>query len=420
MARPASGSIVADARGDVVRYSLRYRAGGKRRHKALGEVTLAQAEQALEDELALVRLGLWKPESSAPKAAEPTQEETFHAFASAWYTSRESEGLAEKSLADLRGNLTNHLLPYFAAFPLSAITVRAVDEYKAAKLAERERIEAAKAAAVGRGERYTVRPLSNGSINHSVRILARCLESAVEYGLIGSNPAVGKRRHLKATRPARPFVAPEALPSFLSSAPEGVGRVLLSTLAGAGVRIGEALALRWADVDLGAGSLYVRASKTDAGVREVHVGHGLREVLTLWRADTGHASPADLVICTGTGRRHSASNLRRDVLAPTVKHANEKLELLGIAPITEGLTFHSLRRTFASLHCAAGADISYVASQLGHTDPRFTLRCYAQAVNRRDRLSGPHRKEYDRAIEWAATGSKEPLTVPEQVEAAAV
>jgi integrase len=301
--------------------------------------------------------------------------------------------------------------PHFAAFPLSAITVRAVDEYKAAKLRERSQIEAARAEAFKRGERFNARPLSNSSINHTVRILAQVLEQAVEYELIDSNPAVGKRRHLKTSTPARPFVMPEALPAFLGAAPDGAGRALLSILAGGGLRIEEALSLRHRDVDLGAGSLFVRTSKTDAGVREVHLSHGLREALTLWRADTAHAGPDDYVVCTRTGRKHNPSNLRRDVLAPTVKRANEKLELLGIAPITEGLTFHSLRRTVASIRCAT-EDVAYVAAQLGHRDPRFTLRCYTAAVNRRDRLSKPHQKQYDAAIEWAATGSKEPLTVP--------
>jgi hypothetical protein len=44
--------------------------------------------------------------------------------------------------------------------------------------------------------------------------------------------------------------------------------------------------------------------------------------------------------------------------------------------------------------------------------PSQTLRVHAQAVKRRDHLSKPHQKEYDAASEWAATGSKEPLTVP--------
>jgi integrase len=38
--------------------------------------------------------------------------------------------------------------------------------------------------------------------------------------------------------------------------------VLLALLAGSGLRIGEALALRWRDVDLGTGTLYVRDAKT--------------------------------------------------------------------------------------------------------------------------------------------------------------
>jgi hypothetical protein len=40
---------------------------------------------------------------------------------------------------------------------------------------------------------------------------------------------------------------------------------------------------------------------------------------------------------------------------------------------------------------------------------------YAQATKRRDRLAPTHRREYDRAIEWAQIGTGELLTVPEQV-----
>jgi integrase len=106
------------------------------------------------------------------------------------------------------------------------------------------------------------------------------------------------------------------------------------------------------------------------------------------------------VICTSTGRKANPSNLRRDVLAPTVAAANGTLEEIGFAPLG-AITFHSLRRTYASLRCACGDDLRYTADQLGHTDPTFTLRVYAQATKRRDRLSEPHRKAYDWALEWA-------------------
>jgi integrase len=199
--------------------------------------------------------------------------------------------------------------------------------------------------------------------------------------------------------------------AFLDNAPNRVGQVLLAILAGAGLRIGEALALRWRDVDLGTATLYVRDSKTPKGVREVHLTPALRETLVLWKADANYTSADAYVIHTSTGRKHNPSNLRRDVLSKTVEAANVKLDQFGIAPIGR-LTFHGLRRTYASLRCVCGDDMRYTADQLGHEDARFTMRCYAQASKRRDRMAKPHRKAFDQAVEWAAMGSNEPIAFP--------
>ena len=49
-------------------------------------------------------------------------------------------------------------------------------------------------------------------------------------------------------------------------------------------------------------------------------------------------------------------------------------------------------------------------TQLGHEDPRFTLKVYAQAAKRRDRLSVTHREAYDRALVWAQIGTSEPFS----------
>jgi integrase len=56
-----------------------------------------------------------------------------------------------------------------------------------------------------------------------------------------------------------------------------------------------------------------------------------------------------------------------------VKVANRTLAGLGIEPISERVTPHSLRRTYASLRAAAGDHPVYIAEQLGHTDPGFTF-----------------------------------------------
>lgn len=117
------------------------------------------------------------------------------------------------------------------------------------------------------------------------------------------------------------------------------------------------------------------------------------------------------MIHTSTGGKHNPSNLRRDVLTTAVKEANKKFDGLGITPIGP-VTFHSLRRTYVSLRCVCDDDIRYTADQLAHEDPRFTLRVYAQASKRRDRMAKPQRDAFDKAIEWAALGSSDDLTVP--------
>jgi integrase len=399
------------ARGTT--YALRFRAYGARQYVTLGSEgwDRRRAEAELANVLADVRRGIWRPPTPEPVREAPQEEPTFHEFASEWFTAREAEGLAAKTLVDLRWSLSNHLLRFFAGHRLSEITVQEVDRYKVAKTRERQAIEEARAAAKKRGEKFSERGLSNGSINHTLRHLAQILETAVEYELLDSNPATGRRRRLKTSRPSRPWVEPEQLVTFLDAAPKGVGKVLLAILAGAGLRIGEALALRWRDVDLGTGTLYVRDAKTEKGVREVHLSPALREALALWRADSDHVGAGDYVTATSTGRKHNPSNLRRDVLAKTVTAANVKLAELGIAPIDK-LTFHGLRRTYASLRCVCGDDVRYTADQLGHEDPRFTLRCYAQASKRRDRMAKPQQRAFDQAIEWARMGTNEPLTVP--------
>jgi hypothetical protein len=44
------------------------------------------------------------------------------------------------------------------------------------------------------------------------------------------------------------------------------------------------------------------------------------------------------------------------------------------------LRLHDARHTFASLALASGKSIRWVASQLGHGSPEFTLRVYAHAL----------------------------------------
>ena len=400
MARAATGSISEDRRGRSTIYRVRFRAYGRREIVTLGSDedgwTHAKAEQALQHLIADVQRGIWRP-TEPPIAPEPADADPrFHEFSSEWFAANEA-GWSANTRLDYQWQLSSHLLPWFRDHRLSQITIAEVDRYRATKLAEPE------------DER-----LSPTSINKTITRLAQILEVAVEYGHIARNPAKGRRRRVKASRPAAVWLDQASQITALLDAAGKLDRdaradrqvprrAILATLVYAGLRISELLDLEWRDVDFGAGRITVRASKTDAGRRQVDLLPCLRgELQALHAARTG--SPTDRVFPSLNGARQGPSNIRRRVLARAVDEANEQLVKDRQTPLPAGLTPHKLRHTFASLLVALGVDPGAVMDQLGHTDPTFTLRVYRHGM-RRDPTSRKALRELVGLVDWVTTGN---------------
>jgi integrase len=392
MPRKPTGSVIEpkDGRG----WALRFRAYGKRRYLALGTSeegwTREKAEKRLGHVIADVERGIWRPEAPPPDQVE-SEEPTFHEFASEWFEGIALE-LRERTRIDYRWRLSNHLLPYFAKHRLSAITVEEVDRYRREKVRESKATEAARRRQLAKPEKERqrlARPLSNGSINKTIRLLAVVLEQAVEYGHLDRNPARGRKRLLRENKPNRSYLQPDQVAALLSAAgtldaearegDAGRRHPLLATLTLAGLRISEALDLRWRDVNLNGRCLRVMASKTDTGVREIDLTPALQELLAAYRRRSPYTKPGDLVFPTSEGKRDNPSNVRNRFLVSAAKLANADLRAAGREPMP-AVTPHSLRRTFISLLLATGADVPYVMAQAGHTDPKMTLGLYAQVI----------------------------------------
>ncbi len=185
-------------------------------------------------------------------------------------------------------------------------------------------------------------------------------------------------------------------------------RPIVATLAGSGLRIGEACALDWRDVNIATGTITVRESKTDAGAgRRVELPLGPAEELRAWRARSPRTSIDDPVFVSRPYRGHHARQSKDNVgrrLKVAIREANKVLVKEGIEPISERVSPHSLRRTFISLRAALHDDPVFLAEQVGHADPGFCLRVYAKAIKRRERLSGDYLAAYERALDWATMG----------------
>ena len=102
-------------------------------------------------------------------------------------------------------------------------------------------------------------------------------------------------------------------------------RALIATLIFAGLRIGEATALRRADVDLANGRISVRDAKTAAGERLVDILPALRDELASYGREAGEAAPDALVFATSSGSRRDKDNARERVIRPVVAAAEELL-----------------------------------------------------------------------------------------------
>jgi integrase len=134
-------------------------------------------------------------------------------------------------------------------------------------------------------------------------------------------------------------------------------------------------------------ALHVRASKTDAGLRDVRLLPVLRDELAEHKAASRASGPDDLVFTTAQGAARDKDNARERVFRPVARRADELLAERVQPPLPEGLTLHKLRHTFASLAYASGDTPPEVMAQLGHADPGFTLRVYAHAMRRDERAA---------------------------------
>src|SRR6218665_993499 len=83
--RPSTGGVVEKTTARGTSFALRFRALGKRQFAHVGYAdgwTRKRAEDELQNVLADVRRGIWRPPAEPESAAEPRRIPTFHEFAS--------------------------------------------------------------------------------------------------------------------------------------------------------------------------------------------------------------------------------------------------------------------------------------------------------------------------------------------------
>ena len=303
----------------------------------------------------------------------------FAEFAEQWLA-QEKRRLRPNSFRIYRSYLRHHIIPFMGARMIETITVDDVAALVGAMAAGIRYRPCA-----GGVERVNGDPLSPTTIACVLTVLGRIFGRAARYGIIDGNPVRRLERDEVPKRVRRrfPCLDRDAIGRLIAHTPQRF-RTLLALSVLTGIRQGEALGLRWQDIDIESGVLYVRFQltrtgelaepKTSASRRDVPIPPSLGRLLANHKElahGRGRAGPTDLIFCSPTGQTLDRRNVVRRGLEPALAGA-------GIPH----LTWHDLRHVAASALIAEGASVPYLARVLGHSSPAVTLAIYAHEFAR--------------------------------------
>jgi integrase len=231
------------------------------------------------------------------------------------------------------------------------------------------------------------KPLSPASCRAMASCLGRALDKAVKWNLITRNPADGADKP-QLTRPKMKTWTREELSTFLALTEADRLYPLWRVLAMTGMRRGEALGLRWSDVDMESGTLSIQRSRTQAGYEAVEqdTKTGRSRVVAL------DAETVAALRRQSEQQLQDAANWRGDWVEGGHVFTRENgtpwqpdriTKLFGQAVSASGLKrirLHDLRHTHATLALQAGIHPKVVAERLGHAKASMTLDTYSHVI----------------------------------------
>jgi integrase len=293
---------------------------------------------------------------------------TLREYAERWL-SLIAATVKRRTLASYKQTLDNHILPVFGS--------RKVRQLQK-----------------GRIKMFLAEKLTGGLARNSVRIihatLRAMLNAAVDDQVILANPAdkLGRQlRLVKSTTTRQEEIKAftrEQLALFLAAAWKKEPRFapFFLLLARAGLRLGEALALEWQDVNFTAREIRVARAFSAGEIETPKAGHGrtvdmsqqlartLNRLQTDRKSETlkrGWSEYPAWVFCSTTGTPMEERNVRRAFA-----------RVLKAAKLPGHFTPHGLRHTFASLLLQMGVSPAYVQRQLGHASIQLTVDTYGK------------------------------------------
>jgi len=203
--------------------------------------------------------------------------------------------------------------------------------------------------------------LAPSTINNKLSLLREFFSFLIEQGAMIRQPVLRHRHHVFA-----PVTLPKPMPEadlvrFFKVVDSLRDRLLFLLMLRCGLRVSEACALAWADVDLPALTLRIDGGKGDVD-RVAYLAPDVDQVLRLWqarRSGSPYLFPSRKVTGAHLGRRN--------VFTMMMTYLRE-------AGVTGCYSPHCLRHTFATQLLNAGVSLEVLKELMGHRSIQMTLR----------------------------------------------
>lgn len=235
----------------------------------------------------------------------------------------------------------------------------------------------------------TGRPLAAKTIRNTHVVLRKALEDAERLGLVQRNAAAVARPPVAHRTEQQTWSADNLRAFFAHTADDRLYAVYV-LLATTGMRRGEALGLRWADVDLELGQLAVvntlttvnyrpilSSPKTKRSRRVVYLDPATVDVMREHRARQQTERAA-----AGADWYHEIDFVVRDELGRPIHPEWFTREFGRQARLAQlpTIRLHDLRHTFATLALKEGVHPKIVSERLGHATVGITLDLYSHVT----------------------------------------
>jgi integrase len=320
-----------------------------------------------------VPLGEFKDKKAALKAADPIirqvnernntepqklhPEVTFKEFIETrWKAYRKTAKHQPSTIENHDSLIKNHLMPFFKERKLKEVQPSDVSKFLQAKIEEQ---------------------FADNTLQNLYGLLRLMFDIAQQFDLIEKSPVRPKIHKPEFEQVKKPTLTALQIQAIIARLPDETERVFALLLSMTGMRIGEALALRWTDFDAERCQLSIhhtlhrlklKKPKTENSFGTLRLDPRIAGLLVSHRRRTSFRKENDFIFCRPDGRPLNQSALRN--------HLYKVMDKLEIPRASGKHGYHIFRHTAGTLLYSKSRDLKLVQGTLRHADISTTSDIY--------------------------------------------